>query len=497
MAFIEVSDFSYTYPHAEMPILSHLDFVLESGAFAVITGESGSGKSTLGKALAGFLFQGEDVRYSGQIKVDQMDMTHIALFDAIEKVAYVQQNPQDQFCTLTVLDEIAFGLENLGVQPADIDNRIDEALEIVKGLHLRKRNLATLSGGEQQKVAIASLLALSPNVLILDEPTSNLDPPSTNSVFETLDHLRRTHNLTVIIIEHKLPQLLPLNPELFELANGQLHPTDKKDKLYNPSLNCKKSGLTQTQEVPTNAIISLRNVDINREGRTILDGINLEIKSGEFISLMGSNGSGKTTLLESMMGFHEMTSGQARIFYHDRSKIKISDLVKDIGFIFQNPDHQIFTQSIRDEIVFTSRNLSSLGSDLESELDNWIQRMHLEGRMDDHPQRLSYGEKRRLNLASSMFHSPSLLLIDELLIGQDTGNALIWLNLLKDYTKSGNSVVLVNHHPDFTYQFCDRLVFLDQGKIILDDQVPSAFNKLAELGYTDYLPYNYKEMGDA
>ncbi len=176
MFWIEIQHLTYIYPGTQVPVLRDLTLSIERGSFVVVTGKSGCGKSTFGKALAGFLFQDENTRYSGAVTVNGTDMSQIPLYEASEHVAYVQQNPEDQFCTLTVNDEIAFGLENHCIDPDEIEERIAESLDVVQGSSLAGRRLASLSGGEKQKIAIASMLALSPDVLILDEPTSNLDP---------------------------------------------------------------------------------------------------------------------------------------------------------------------------------------------------------------------------------------------------------------------------------------------------------------------------------
>ncbi len=492
MSLVEVRQFSYTYPGGNKPALEGIDLSIDRGDFVVITGKSGCGKSTLGKALAGFLFQDEDINHDGQIIVNGTDMSTIPLFAASERVAYVQQNPEDQFCTLTVQDEIAFGLENRQVSPSEIETKIVDALSVVRGEELIDRDLATLSGGEMQKVAIASMLALSPDVLILDEPTSNLDPIATNHIFETLYSLREESGLTIIIIEHKLSQLLPLNPKLFVMAEGK----SLGFKLIETFLSGQHSSLVKfekTAEIPReinqlHPIFELDHVNLTLGSKQILDDINYSLYPGDFVSLMGPNGSGKTTLLLTMMGIYHPTNGTINGFGRDLINEKTSDLVPDIGFIFQNPDHQIFTSSVWDEATFTLKNLGLLTEEKQAEARLGLARLGLDKDLDRHPQSLSYGEKRRLNLISVILHDPKLLLIDELLIGQDLENANIWMHFLWDYAQQGNTVVLVNHHAELTEKFCNRLTFINEGQIRVDSQVHQAFDELTTLGFGDFLP---------
>ncbi len=488
MSFVEVCNFSYTYPGEQNSVLQDINLSLNRGDFVVITGKSGCGKSTLGKALAGFLFQNEKPNFSGTITINQEDITKIPLYEAIEKVAYVQQNPEDQFCTLTVLDEIAFGLENLCVEPNGIENRIEQALITVQGIDLKGRELASLSGGEKQKVAISSLLALDPDVLILDEPTSNLDPNATQTIFQTLFDLHQNNELTVIIIEHKLEQLLRFSPKIFALENGTLNRRDIPPVASMISLQEQHQNESPPIAQHDTTFINFQNINISIQDSQILKNINLNVCNGEFIALMGPNGSGKSTLLRTIMGFHKPSSGEGTVFSQDIFLTKTSSLVENVGFIFQNPDHQLFTQSVWEELIFTSINLGIINHEIEADAQQLLSMMDLTYRKDDNPQRLSYGEKRRLNLAASMLHKPKLLLVDELLIGQDNGNAQIWMTLLHDYTKIGNSVILVNHHANLTRKYCDRIVFMDQGTILIDHSITKAFEEMGRLGYGAFMP---------
>ena len=494
MAFLSIRHFSYTYPGAETPALRDISLEIEQGSFVVITGKSGCGKSTLGKALAGFLFQDETPDYAGEIEVNGTRMDQVPLYAASEQVAYVQQNPEDQFCTLTVQDEIAFGLENRCVDPQEIDLQIRKALEAVNGLDLIERSLADLSGGEKQKVAIASMLALSPDVLILDEPTSNLDPLATQHVFGTLNHMLKTREMTVIIIEHKLSQLRSFDPQWVIMDTGRILP-DMNYAGYiehrpEPCPTIRELVLKPKQIEP---ILRLEHLDYERQGKPILSDINLDLYSGEFISLMGANGSGKTTLLHAMMGLIPSTKGSRVLFGKDAGKTKISDLVAQTGFIFQNPDHMLFTQSVWDETVFTARNLKLLTPELRDEAVYWLDQLHLADSLTLHPNRLSYGEKRRLNLISVILHHPGLLLIDEFLIGQDMENANLWMATLAEYAVRGNTVLLVNHHPELTRAYCDRILMLDKGSLIIDAVVENAFSQMEALGMDAFLPVSEEE----
>ena len=495
MAFIEIRDFSYTYPGRDEPALKGVNLNIDQGQLLVITGKSGCGKSTLAKALAGFLFQDEVAPYEGEIWVNETDMTQIPLYAASERVAYVQQNPEDQFCTLSVQDEIAFGLENRKVPPTEIEVRIQNTLAVVHGMDLMDRDLATLSGGEKQKIAISSMLALSPDVLILDEPTSNLDPAATKHTFTTLHTLARMQGLTIIIIEHKLQQLADLNPKVIVMDQGRCigeeTVTDFLASQNRLEENLVKSICRPRLGKKTEPVFSISDLSLSINQAQILKDVQLNLYPGEFIGLLGPNGSGKTSLLRSIMGLVQPTQGSKFGFDQDLTKAKVSDLVREIGFIFQNPDHQIFTASIREEALFTLTNLGLLTENKEAEALVWLERLGLTSNLDRHPQSLSYGEKRRLNLVSTILHDPKILLVDEMLIGQDLENAVTWLGLLRGYCLRGNTVLLVNHHPDLTSRYCDRVLFMTSGRIQVDAPTDDAFVEIAKLGFEAFTPHAY------
>ena len=492
MSLIEVTGFSYTYPGETDPVLKDITLTIEQGRFVVVTGPSGSGKSTLGKALAGFLFADETPHYSGKIIINGTDMTQVPLYEASQRVAYVQQNPEDQFCTLTVMDELAFGLENLCINPIIIEQRIDQALSIVHGKHLKDRELDKLSGGEKQKVAIASMLALKPDVLILDEPTSNLDPEATQNIFETLHSLRQQQEIVVIIIEHKLDQLMGLVPDIFTLEKGKLTKGLKESK----SAGDHPEWIAFSGSHPVNIkdsdintpILQVNQATIGINGHDILKKVNLTVHPGEFIALMGPNGSGKSTFLQAMMGFHEIAYGEIRLMDQNADRTKTSGLVRDVGYVFQNPDHQLFMPTVWREAILTSVNLDQWNESRKATAEKWLQKAGLAHRAEDHPQRLSYGEKRRLNVIASLLHEPQLLLIDELLIGQDPYHARWWMAFLKKYAEMGCSAILSIHHPQLIKEYCSRVVFLEEGEIVIDDSIPGAFAQLLALGYHAYLP---------
>jgi energy-coupling factor transporter ATP-binding protein EcfA2 len=484
---IRIQGLSFCFQGSPQCALRDVDLAIAQGEFVVITGPSGCGKSTLALAIGGYLFRQQDGEATGTVTVAGMDVRQRPIYDVAEVVGLVQQNPEAQFCTLTVQDEVAFGLENRRLPREDIRRRVTWALEIVMATHVADRPLAALSGGEKQKVAIAAAMAAKPRVLIFDEPTSNLDPTATAEVFGAISRIRAKADITVIVIEHKVDYLLPFEPRLVMMDAGCV--------VYDGP-----AAASWPVGEPVNRQISQRHADVaapavrvaglhlGYDGASVLQDVSLEIALGEFVALMGDNGSGKTTFLQGLLGLLKPHRGRVEVLGQDTRRTPVSHLARQVGFVFQNPDHQLFAESVWKEATFALRNFDALDGPSRARTERLLARCGLKDRGQDHPYRLSYGEKRRLNLISVLAHAPRLILLDELLIGQDARNATFLLELLRDQVEQGSTVVMVNHNPEVTRRYANRLVFFNSGKVIVDAPTEEAFRRLDALGMHAYLP---------
>jgi energy-coupling factor transport system ATP-binding protein len=487
---IQVMGLSYRFQGSQRHALRNVDLDIAPGEFVVINGPSGCGKSTLALAIGGYLFRQYDSEFSGTVVVDGLDVSQVPIYDVAEVVGLVQQNPETQFCTLTVQDEVAFGLENRQLPREVIQERMAWALEIVGASHLIGRSLGTLSGGEKQKIAIAAMMATKPSVLILDEPTSNLDPTATAEVFKVIEHIREKAEITVIVIEHKLDYLRPFEPRVIGMEDGQVRKW--VSGRVNGSVGCGASASPLPPHVSSSEAVSsyLRVADLHvgYNDRDVLCGVSLEVHPGEFVAVMGDNGSGKTTFLQSLLGLLKPGRGRVEVLGHDTRQTPVSELAQQVGFVFQNPDHQLFADGVWEEAIFAPRNFGVLDQATGERIENLLGCCGLEERRDEHPYRLSYGEKRRLNLISVLAYDPKLVLLDEVLIGQDATNAAFLMNLLRERVERGSAVVMVNHNPEITQRYASRVIFFDRGRVVVDAPTDEAFRQLASLGLSAYLP---------
>lgn len=515
--------FSWRFAEASAPTIQNASLHICRGEFVVIAGPSGSGKTTLALAMCGLLIGRHAGESEGHVRVDDQDVPTTPLHQLAQSTGLVQQNPNSQFATLTVSDELAFGMENRCVALETIQRRSADAMELLGITHLRDRYLSTLSGGEKQRVAIASIVAGDPQAIVLDEPTASLDAEASRELFRYLADLHTRTGLTVVIIEHKLVDLMPLKPRLVCMERGEIvrdGAGDTVDRLI-PVQPAAPERVPACQEPvdsgprSTDIVAELSEATVVRNGNKVLDDISLTVNVGEVIAILGPNGSGKTTLLECLHGLLPFASGSACVCGMNVSQTAVSRLAGSVGFVFQNADHQLVADTVWQESVFTSRNLGELDASRGRRASRLIEQAGLANRKKDHPFRLSWGEKRRLNLISVILHQPRLLLLDEPFAGQDWENALFLLDVIREVlwgppvtgaAETGNDAhrprgacLLVTHDPRIVQRICTRLVFLSKGQMILDAPLPQAFDELLALGHDAYVPTEFRRLpaGDA
>ncbi|MBD3404650.1 MAG: ATP-binding cassette domain-containing protein [Candidatus Lokiarchaeota archaeon] len=475
---ITVKNLTFSYPSSS-PVFEGLNFELNLGEIVLITGPTGSGKSTLAKCLAGFIPHHIKGDFSGSITIDCHDTKNMSLVDVSQKVGIVQQDTESQICTLNVLDEVAFGPENFLVSIEEIKDRIYESLKSVKSLHLRNRRTLALSGGEKQRIVIASILSAKPRYILLDEPTSNLDPLGIKQLLSLLVELKEKR-YGILCIAHNIDAILPVADRALLLKQGILSPYD--------SVNESKLAPIQKSKLDYSLppLLSTKGLCFSYELGKVIRNVSLSVYPGEIIGLMGDNGSGKTTLLRLLCGLLVGNSGQVQISGKSLQNLGIKEIAKHIAIVFQNPVHQIFESSVWKESTLSINALSLQEISWYEQAELALREFGLFEKKESNPFSLSHGQKRRLTVLSSLIHSPEILLFDEPFIGQDLIGRELITKSLSNHSISGGACIIVTHNAEFCERVCTRLLFLDSGQIVLDGSPTSVFKRLRTLGKDEY-----------
>jgi energy-coupling factor transporter ATP-binding protein EcfA2 len=485
---IEISHLSYRFRENEKLVLNDINLHISSGEWLLLSGCSGSGKTTLAYAIAGILYHQKIGEYQGHVRFGKQCVEDIPLYYVSDEVGLVQQNADDQFCTLNVVEEIAFGLENRCIPEGEIKERIADSLKITGTEALHQRPLFELSGGEKQKIAIASILALQPSILILDEPTSNLDLESTRAIFQLLLKLKETRQLTVIIIEHRVAFFKKLFQRCIHLESGKIvyDGTIEKSPYFSAHFGL-GSMLQRTEVNNSGPILSLHDWAYENGDGFRLEVEDLTINQGEIIALMGANGSGKTTLLKTIPGL--IKAGHGRLVFKGKEQPKITP--PEVGLVFQNADEQLFMNTVQEEIHYGLKNFNLDDAIHEKKASDLLDLFGLNEKLANNPHQLSYGEKKRLNLITTLVFSPSILLLDEIFIGQDVYQVNYIIEKLIYLRNDGTSIIVAIHDPALLKRMADRILFLEDGKMRFNLPLQQAVIWWQVNGYRDYLP----EMG--
>ncbi len=483
---LEACDVTISYD-GENKILDSVSMQLSRGEIVLLVGPTGSGKSTLAKYLCGIIPRAGEGFVTGCLKIDGQDTGTWPLPRIAKSVGLVQQDPEDQICTLKVLDEVAFGPENFAEPPEEIIQKVESALEMVGATHLIERSTLAMSGGEKQRVIIAAMLACHPAYLVLDEPTSSLDPSGVQRLKHILVELKK--EMGILCIEHEVSALLPIVDRVLLLSGGRISPVDNHS--YKEMTRGRRTLVYTSNQIRTSndgPLASLHSVSFSYDGKRVLDNVTIDVCRGDTIALMGNNGSGKTTMLALFGGLVTPEEGTVLLDTMDIRRLDSRSIARRVAFVFQNPNHQIFEKTVWNEQTLAFRVCGGLDSNAVASCEDALMRAELKRLKDQNPFSLSHGQKRRLNIASVTAHQPDLYLFDEPFIGQDDIGREYVVNVVRSAIERGGAAVIVTHDIPFALANCNRLVFLEQGKIMLDGAPLSVVSTLKRLGRHDYVP---------
>jgi energy-coupling factor transporter ATP-binding protein EcfA2 len=463
-----LSNIRYRYPGTEW-VLDGIDLSIKEGDYTVVFGANGSGKSTIGYLLNGLVPHFFGGTLEGDVSVNGIDTRKAPVCELFRHVGLVLQNADAQLFNSTVENEIAFGLESLGLPAGDIQKRIEAVSHMLQLEPLLAQAPHALSGGEKRLVAIASVMCLEPSVLLLDEPFANLDWQAARRVGRLLRQIHHSGK-TVIVIEQRLGSYLQdctrcviaaQGKILFEGNRQDVHQVLKKRHLV-PSYPLRSQRLHCTGQ---DTILKVQGLSFIMGARRILIDISLDFRRGQTVAIVGENGSGKTTLIKHFNGLLRPAAGDVLIEGETIQDKPTSQLARVVGICFQNPNDQFFKYTVKDEILAGPQTL-------KLNYGQWVQKVCSVLELDDlfgrSPYRLSEGEKKRVSLAAILAMQPAIVILDEPTVGQDGRFKEALASLLGVFEDMGVTIIVVTHDLEFAQAVADRWIVLHSGRVVAD-----------------------------
>jgi energy-coupling factor transport system ATP-binding protein len=500
---IEFHDVSVTFAGETSPVLAGVDLTIPEGELCLVIGRTGSGKTTLLRAINGLVPHFSGGTLSGRVVVDGRDTRDHRPRDLAEVVGFVGQDPLSGFVTDTVEDELAYGMESLGLPGEVMRKRVEETLDLLGLADLRHRPLTDLSGGQQQRVAIGSVLATHPQVLVLDEPTSALDPLAAEEVLATLQRLVHDLGLTVVLAEHRLERVVqyadrvvlvpgdgkpvvdgapaeilagssiaPPVVELGRVAGWRPLPLSVRDarRLAAP-LRRQLVDLPAPDHARRETGETVGRVADLVAGYTrlpVLKGVSVTLARGEIVALMGRNGAGKSTLMKTLVGMRTPDSGTVEVGGHAPADLKPARLLRHVGLVPQVPGDLLYESTVARECSQADKDAGVTPGTTAA----LFERLSPGVRGDQHPRDLSEGQRLTLALAIVLAAEPPLLLLDEPTRGLDYTAKHRLVEILRDLASAGHAVMLATHDVELVAEVATRVVVLADGEVVADGTVP-------------------------
>jgi energy-coupling factor transport system ATP-binding protein len=497
---LQVDGLTFRYRERAEPTIQDITFEIPAGEVLLVAGASGSGKTTLIRCLNGLAPRSYKGDLGGSIRLLGQDTRGQKLAQLSQQVGTVLQDPERQILGARVANEVAFGLENLGLPREEILARIEQALEALGILHLRQRETFSLSGGEKQKVALAGILAMRPSLLLLDEPLASLDPASAR---ETLVSVRRLadEGLSVLLVEHRVEDVLAIQPErVMFMEDGRVRYLGPPAGLYDVvnyraiKLPARVIMERRAREEPPQAapdgepganrfsprpepspaergespLVTFEQVAFSYQpGQGVLHGVDLSIRRGEVIAVLGPNGAGKTTLVKHAIGLLKPKSGRVQVQGRDTREQSVAQIAATLGYVFQSPSHMLFAPTVQEELSFGPKNLGHSPDAIQKEVKRAIEIVNLDGREQDPPLALSFGQQKRVTIAAVLAMQSRILVMDEPTAGQDYQNYMEFMDAIVRLPHF-DAILFITHDIDLAVIYANRVLLVNQGRLVAD-----------------------------
>lgn len=511
-----VQNLTFRYRDRQEVAIHDISFEAHAGEILLIAGASGCGKTTLIRCINGLIPRSYKGEVDGQILIMGEDVRDLSLSRISQKVGTVLQDPERQILGTKVLNEVAFGLENLGLPREEILQRVEEALKFLKISHLRDRETFLLSGGEKQKVALAGILAMRPSVLLLDEPLASLDPASAQ---DTLDIVRQLadNGMTVLMVEHRVEDVLRIQPErVMFMSEGKIRylgnlsglskvvnyqevklPADvivERAKSDPPPVQREILPTVAGSDPGKDVLVRFENVAFGYEtGQEVLHGINLDIKRGDVIAVLGPNGAGKTTFVKHAIGLLKPKSGRVLVNGQDTHQASVAEIAQTLGYVFQSPSHMLFAPTVQEELSFGPRNLRHSQEEIETEVKQALQIVNLANKEKDPPLALSFGQQKRVSIAAILAMRSRILVMDEPTAGQDYQNYMNFMDAILQMP-GFEAILFITHDVDLAVIYANRVLMISDGRLVADGTPHEVLRDFDRLRANRLIPTSLLEL---
>ncbi|MGF7058118.1 ABC transporter ATP-binding protein [Brassicibacter mesophilus] len=529
---VSIENLTFRYKdQKDQKAIKDINLDIQKGQFVVIMGPSGAGKSTLANCLNGLIPHFIKGEYNGEVNINGKNAKEFTVSKMAKEIGLVFQDFESQLFSTNTKLEIAFGPENFHVDREEIQRRIDKVLKTVKLEGFEDRQPSTLSGGQKQRLAIGSILASQPNIICMDEPTTDLDPVGKLGIFTIAKELHEDKDLTLIIIEHETEEALNAD-RLIIMENGEIirdgkpqdvlkeiELTDKigimslqVPKFFSEVTTLKKDELPLTpqegyekfqnlglrmDEVKYNEILQKDKDRENKYGDVLIEvkdlehtypngkkalrGANLQVREGEFLAVLGHNGSGKTTLVKHLNGLLIPTGGSVLVNGKNTKSTTIFEIGKDIGYVFQNPDHQIFADTVYEEVAFSPKIRGCSKEEIDKRVKEALKSVDMEGYEDEDPFSLTKGERQRIAVASVLSARPKVIILDEPTTGLDFKEQRQMMELVEKLNEDGHTIIMITHTMWVVSEYAHRVAVVKDGEITMYGNTREVFKNEQEL----------------
>ncbi len=536
---IKIENVNFVYEGSRRRAIADIRLDVYKGEFLVVTGPTGAGKSTLCQCLNGIVPHFTKGVMTGSVNIAGLDTRKHPVYEMAPRVGLVFQDADAQLFGMTVEEDIVFGPSNLGFDYAECMRRIGKALKDLNIESLRERKPQELSGGQKQSVAIGGVYAMLPEVIIFDEPTSMLDPWGKQNVFSIIKDINKVYGVTIVLVEHEMSHVAKYADRVCVMDHGRIVLCGTTEEVFAQTERLSGLGMNVPQSVeignllvrdgvigsvplstdaliktlsalpgmpdtprtftpaadqpasPADPVIEAEHLAFSYLGGTNqLEDVSVTFRKGDFAAVIGQNGAGKTTLMRSIIGLLKPQSGRILVCGNEIVDRTVAELSADVGYVFQNPDEQIFTDSVLDELYFGPDNLGRPRADADPLVAEVLCEVGLERYKNTWPKYLSKGERQRLSMGAIITMDPEVVIVDEPTTGQDWRETLWIMDLLKKLNERGKTILIITHNMEIVNRYCSRVVVMCNGNILLDGAPRDVFTK------TDVLKTAYVEPTD-